>query len=68
MLVALVYVAVFCIMFSVAYYAVTRVLPEPMRPAGLVVLYIVAAILVCIFLLNLVGAGGLSVGNWPRLR
>lgn len=62
----LVYLIILCIMCTIAYYAITRLLPEPMQRVALVILFLIAGIIACFFLLSLAGGGG-SI-SLPRIH
>lgn len=57
----LIYLIVLCLVAWLAYYIVNNLAPEPMRRILNVVLIVIFVIVICYFLLSLVGGG-------PNLR
>ena len=61
----LIILLVVCIAFALAYYIINNVAPEPLRKWLNVLLYVVAGIILIMFLLSL---DGVSLGSRPLLR
>ena len=58
----LIYFVVCVILFSVAYWVVNQLLPEPARKFANILLVVIAAIVVCYMLIGFVGGGLPSFG------
>lgn len=53
----LIYLIIFCVVAWLAYYIVNNLAPEPMRAILNVVLVVIFVLVLCYFLLSLVGGG-----------